>query len=64
MTKFCAAAALAALLLAGCAAGSGSRSGDETLLDCRAKADERFKARYTDEWNAAVEQCLKERAGD
>lgn len=60
--KFMLAAALAALLLAGCATG-GAMGGDDdaALLECRAKADEMYKARYTNKWEAAVQECLKEK---
>ena len=49
-----------ALLLTACAAASGGgRTADEELLmDCRAKADETGKARYTGPWERAVQDCL------
>ena len=47
------------LLLSACAS-TGGPSNDETLLDCRAKADAQYKARYTPKWQAAVDQCIKQ----
>lgn len=56
-------AALAALLLPGCAAMSGGgQPSEEAVAQCRAEADGVVKARYTDRWQAAVDQCLERRA--
>jgi len=56
------AAALVALLLAGCAGhGAMSATDDTVLLECRAKADEIYKTRYTTKWEAAVVSCLQDR---
>jgi len=54
--------ALCALFMTGCAGHQDDGVDRDTLLDCRAKADEQYKARYTEPWNTAVEQCLKQRA--
>ncbi len=57
------AAALAALLLAGCASLGASGGADEQalLIECRAKADAQYKARYTSKWEAAVQACMKKK---
>jgi outer membrane biogenesis lipoprotein LolB len=56
------AAALAALLLSGCATFGAPGAEDDALLQCRAQADEHHKARYTPQWEAAVKDCLDARA--
>lgn len=48
--------ALAALLTAGCA--TRQQSDRDALLDCRSRADELVKARYTPAWDEAVRQCM------
>ena len=62
MKPFLVILALAAVLAAGCAGHQTDGVDRDTLLDCRSKADEMHKARYGDDWEAAVRQCLKERA--
>jgi len=54
--------ALTALFMTGCAGHQGGDADRDALLDCRAKADEQYKARYSTEWEAAVQQCLKQKA--
>lgn len=54
-----------ALTASACAGPSATRSADEDLLlDCRAKADEAVKSRYTGPWERAVRQCLDEAQKD
>jgi hypothetical protein len=55
------AAALAAMILTGCATFGSSGADDQTLLECRAQADEIHKARYTPQWEAAVRDCAAAR---
>lgn len=55
-----------ALLLfgAGCAhLGSDSTPSDKekALALCKEEADDQYRARYTDEWNAYVDECMKEK---
>ncbi|WP_461209679.1 hypothetical protein [Desulfocurvus sp. DL9XJH121] len=64
MKTICMAAVLAALLLTGCAAGSGPRDDEDLLIRCRAQADQFHKGRYNTEWNLAVEKCLEEHRAD
>ncbi|WP_461209683.1 hypothetical protein [Desulfocurvus sp. DL9XJH121] len=59
MNRLLLATALAALLLGGCALMGGGGD-DEALVRCQAEADRQYKARYTDKWNRAVDQCLRE----
>lgn len=56
-------ALMMALMTAGCASTGGGGTYDETLMDCRSKADGVVKARYTPKWQAVVDQCMEE-AGD
>ncbi|WP_028587214.1 hypothetical protein [Desulfocurvus vexinensis] len=60
--KIVLAAVLAAMALTGCAAHGGPGAADDTLLQCRALADEAHKARYTPAWEATVQDCLEARA--
>ena len=58
------AAALATILLAGCAGQRTTAADvDPALQDCRAEADRQCKARYTDTWEAIVKDCMQRRSG-
>lgn len=51
--------ALAMLVTAGCAA---QQPDQDAILDCNSYADGQVKARYTPEWDKAVQQCLEMQA--
>ena len=52
-------AALAVLALPGCAASTDGAPARDAVVRCRAEADAAHKARYTDQWQAAVDRCLE-----
>ncbi|MBU1004040.1 MAG: hypothetical protein KKE73_16125 [Proteobacteria bacterium] len=54
--------ALAAALTAGCAQHQTTQVDEQVLVECRSQADEHHKARYSDDWQTAVQQCLEQRA--
>lgn len=50
-------------LVSGCA-HVGDRSPadkEQALADCRSEADTKHRSRYTDEWNAFVDECMREK---
>ncbi|BBD08081.1 hypothetical protein [Desulfovibrio ferrophilus] len=54
--------ALVIVTATGCAQQQSQGVNDEVLMDCRSQADEHHKARYSDDWEAAVQQCLARNA--
>lgn len=54
---------LSSLFLGACSGilKSTSEKRHDALIDCQIKADKKYQARYTEDWNECINECMQDK---